>query len=779
MDISWLQECKFRNHSSYPLKKLTFLFCFLSALHSLRADHLAGAEIRYTYIGDSTGIARHYLVELLVYRDMAGIGLPPNQMVWISSSCFPNRTLNLSRSVPPGEIPLSDGGYQTSRFNECVEEQQAGMTISTHYYSEVVILSHDCHDIRFYWWKNARNASDNLVNAASANLFVQARLNSLHGPNSSPRFNTPAAKAFCTHSNFYWAQGADEQDSDSVFYRLVPALSGPQNPPLPIPYETGYSSQQPLSTQSGSGGVRLDSILGVLEFITSHVQEVCVIALEAVEFRRDTAGVLYQAGSTMRDMQVVVASQCAPSVTQGPRVKTLLGGSSTDTLSLAFTQAMQWPWLPNDTFSMGGQTHFSLPKVPYDCYADKIVLDFEEGVLCHSIAADASDFRLFGPDSLPISIVGCQYVCDQSQTTFQIELLLAHELQYNGTYWLQVVTGTDSTTLENVCGYPLNAYFTMAVSVRNCFYPVSAVQWVSTLNNQYCQLHYRLDTTTFPLAALEDLFIERSLDSGQTFQTVGHFPGQLLTGSSGFWIDSLLPPGWVAHQTIFYRTNVALQQRMWPQGGSTPSLVIDTLTTHQIGRVMIAWPPYPAWNNVRYRVERSSHPQNTWLWREMNPGTSLTDNFFSLPPTDEKGCFTYRVWAFSLADTSQKVCSNWLTFCQEDARLTQKPEEEDLAFIGLWIPNVFTPNGDGHNDLWIIGGWTEKMRGSIGVYNRWGELVFQSEAAENEAWDGRDFRSGTSLPDGVYFYALEISDDLTEGTKTITGTVTLSIGAVR
>ncbi len=653
------------------------------------------------------------------------------------------------------------------------------MTISTHYYSNTVVLPQNCHDIRFYWWKNARNASDNLVNAASANLYVQAKLNSAYGPNSSPRFNTPAAKAFCTQSSFYWAQGADSDDGDSVFYRLVPALSGPQNPPLPIPYETGYSYLQPLSTQAGSGGVRLDSLQGVLEFTTSNVQEVCVIALEAVEYRRDTSGMLYQAGTTMRDMQIVVAAQCAPSVMAGPRLQTATTASTTDTLDAAFVQAMQWPWLPNDTLTIGGQTHFLLPVVPYTCYEQKIVLDFEEGVLCHTIAGDGSDFLLFGTDSLPIPIVGCQMVCDQSLSTFQIELLLAEELRYNGHYYLQVVTGSDSSTLENVCGYPLAPHFTLSIPVRNCFYPISEVDRVSILQNQYCQVHYRLDTNTFPLAWLDDLWIERSLDSGQTFQTAGHFSGQLLTGPFGFWIDSLLPPGMVAHQTIFYRTNVGLQQRRWPQSGGAATLLIDTLYNDFDGHLGLAWSPCTAWQQVVYEVERSTHPENPLLWHRLNGGAPLTDTVFHWKATDEKACFTYRIWALHPTDTARKVCSNWLEFCQDDERQSPNADPEEVPPTALFIPNVFTPNGDGKNDFWKIEGWQEGMKGKVEVFNRWGEQVYQSHQAENEAWDGRDFNSGITAADGVYFYTLKIVGEEVVGPKTMTGTITLTVGTVR
>jgi gliding motility-associated-like protein len=68
------------------------------------------------------------------------------------------------------------------------------------------------------------------------------------------------------------------------------------------------------------------------------------------------------------------------------------------------------------------------------------------------------------------------------------------------------------------------------------------------------------------------------------------------------------------------------------------------------------------------------------------------------------------------------------------------------------IPNVFTPDGDGVNDLFYIdnAGLTEYR---LDIFNRWGVKVFQSETA-GEKWDGRS-TSGEILSDGTYFYILK------------------------
>jgi gliding motility-associated-like protein len=55
----------------------------------------------------------------------------------------------------------------------------------------------------------------------------------------------------------------------------------------------------------------------------------------------------------------------------------------------------------------------------------------------------------------------------------------------------------------------------------------------------------------------------------------------------------------------------------------------------------------------------------------------------------------------------------------------------------LSVPNAFSPNSDGHNDLFVINGWEKCVTSfSIRIYNRWGEKVFESDNL-TKAWDGK------------------------------------------
>jgi gliding motility-associated-like protein len=72
----------------------------------------------------------------------------------------------------------------------------------------------------------------------------------------------------------------------------------------------------------------------------------------------------------------------------------------------------------------------------------------------------------------------------------------------------------------------------------------------------------------------------------------------------------------------------------------------------------------------------------------------------------------------------------------------------------LYIPNAFTPDADGENDLWFPQGVGIKSA-QISIFNRWGEQVFYTNDFY-QGWDGTYF--GKMCPDGVYSWKIEARD---------------------
>lgn len=73
----------------------------------------------------------------------------------------------------------------------------------------------------------------------------------------------------------------------------------------------------------------------------------------------------------------------------------------------------------------------------------------------------------------------------------------------------------------------------------------------------------------------------------------------------------------------------------------------------------------------------------------------------------------------------------------------------------LQIPNGFSPNNDGRNDFFVIGNFPDEEQVQLEIYNRWGEVVYQSVNYQND-WDGEN-RNGEKLASNTYFYFISVN----------------------
>ncbi|MBK8615450.1 MAG: gliding motility-associated C-terminal domain-containing protein [Flavobacteriales bacterium] len=101
------------------------------------------------------------------------------------------------------------------------------------------------------------------------------------------------------------------------------------------------------------------------------------------------------------------------------------------------------------------------------------------------------------------------------------------------------------------------------------------------------------------------------------------------------------------------------------------------------------------------------------------------------------------------------------------------PQSSFDDYTDFVVPNVFTPNGDGNNDLFTVGTHTEQQPSivlgacaNMFVFNRWGQKVFESVGG-NLAWDGRTV-AGEACIDGTYFYVLNVKEMEFKGTVYLT-----------
>ncbi len=113
-----------------------------------------------------------------------------------------------------------------------------------------------------------------------------------------------------------------------------------------------------------------------------------------------------------------------------------------------------------------------------------------------------------------------------------------------------------------------------------------------------------------------------------------------------------------------------------------------------------------------------------------------------------------------LWNTGDQMASTWLSGLIDGTYsvtitddCAQSVTEQLDVFSGceIIIPNVFSPNGDGYNDFFVID-HIESRSNTLNIYNRWGNVVYETRNYRNQ-WNGRD------LPDGTYYYVLQVTDE--------------------
>ncbi len=133
-----------------------------------------------------------------------------------------------------------------------------------------------------------------------------------------------------------------------------------------------------------------------------------------------------------------------------------------------------------------------------------------------------------------------------------------------------------------------------------------------------------------------------------------------------------------------------------------------------------------------------------------------SDFSYRWSPDNNMECFTCKETKIRLFETTQvaAVVHDLDNGCVSTDSLTIHVK----GTFTLYIPNAFSPNEDGKNDVFLVYG-VGILGATMNIYNKNGFLVFFGDVL-NEGWDGTV--SGNQQPEGVYFYHAEVQ--FTDGT---------------
>ncbi len=203
--------------------------------------------------------------------------------------------------------------------------------------------------------------------------------------------------------------------------------------------------------------------------------------------------------------------------------------------------------------------------------------------------------------------------------------------------------------------------------------------------------------------------------------------------------------------TLLLRTNFRRSQFSWNTGSDKPSIKVA-----KAGKYWVTVKNPCGEDSDTIKVDKSPVAEAKYTINPRKPGPGEKVVF-----KDSNAATIYETWHFGngMIDTGARVTHTYdssgkffVSFRFKDSNECryEVADSVNILFYSLYLPDAFSPNGDGHNDRFKPVGYGIKNY-RLEVYNRWGERVFKGQ---NEGWDGN--YKGQKLPAGTYIFQLEV-----------------------
>lgn len=229
------------------MKKITLALCCLLLSICSYASHITSDEIRYEY----TGTGNVYRIIVTDATGCNSVSAASTMVVSISSSC----SATFNRTLPQISTEL----YQTycpTYPNSCSSGSFPAFYRTI--YMDTVSLP-PCANWKIWLSLGTRNALNNLQNASGENLFVDAELNNLNAPNSSPYVTIAPYHILAVNSNNSIPFYTIDADNDSLVYEWYQPLGGGGSGiGTPISYTYTPNNTYSVNTPTGSGVVSIN-----------------------------------------------------------------------------------------------------------------------------------------------------------------------------------------------------------------------------------------------------------------------------------------------------------------------------------------------------------------------------------------------------------------------------------------------------------------------------------------------------------------------------------------
>ncbi len=294
---------------------------------------------------------------------------------------------------------------------------------------------------------------------------------------------------------------------------------------------------------------------------------------------------------------------------------------------------------------------------------------------------------------------------------------------------------TDTTFV--IINYDVNKHYNYYISAirsdginsnsnkENVFIPGSKIpdfiiaEQATMITDHMAEVQFSLD----PSSEVKNYQVTKSVDSVSGFQLVKKFPNY--TSNTLTITDS-------TNQTTYYRLELVNSCDRGVKFSNLATAIVPVITSLN-NDILIQWSGYIDWpaGVQSYEIYRND---DLIPIGSTTSQTSYAENINDLTGKKLSGNICYHVEAIekggSHTSKSAKVCI-------------------DLD-LSIFIPEGFTPNGDGKNDVFLPMFPFQPTDYTLVVFNRYGFKVFESKNSD-EGWNGL-LNNGKSAPDGVYVY---------------------------
>lgn len=746
------------------------------------ATHIVGGELNYRYLGSN-----NYEIRLTVYRDCFN-GVPPfDNPAAIGIFDINNNlvnTLYVSFTFSDTLAPTVLSPCLIPPTNVCYEKTT---------YVTTVNLPPIPGGYQLVYQRCCRNTSIlNIVSplnvGATYNAFIPDP--SLTTVNSNPVFNNWPPTFICQNVPFTFDHSATDLDGDSLVYVLCDPLDGATsaNPMPQPPFNPPYNPvvwQLPYNPANLFGGTPLtiDPQTGWLtatpNTVGQFVYGVCVQeyrnGIFLSETRRD-----YQM-NVVSCPQIVVASILSPTLACG-------------TLNASFTNnsvgasAYFWDFgvtsLTNDTSNLTNP-NYAYPDT--GTYTAMLVAFSSFNPACNDTSygpvivypplvstfgyhgVPCTNTVVFTDSTQSVSGTPNSWQWNFGDNTTSNQQNPTHTYSAPGTYFVTLTVGTNAGCSDTV---------SMNVVVVNV-QPVATFNHTNIICTGECTFNNLSQWSTNFSWNFGDNSFSTAANPIHTYQLPGTYNVTMIAYDNSGCADTIshnvnvvfppdasftsgVPPcsltgiftsspssGMSGYRWYFGDGDSSMVQNpshTYPQSGTYSITLIVTDNNGCIDTAVDVISPYVfSLAEFSYTIDTCSGQvmfENNSVnaesvWWDFGDGTGGGE-FLPLHIYSQTG-----MYPVTLVTNPGAVCADTL---QEDLNY-------DLAGIGnIWVPNAFTPNTDGTNDVFKVFAYYPCDKLTFTIFNRWGEKIYES-TANQISWDG--FFEGKPVEAGVYVYILK------------------------